>query len=459
MNLKSILIACGLVLLMTLGARANNMLVQNVTTLGNDAVNKTIQVQFDISWDNSWRDDINYDAAWIFMKFKDASGVWQHAQLNQTGFVNGTGTANTVQVTNDKVGSWLYRSGLGSGTFNSTAMQLQWNYGLAGLTNVTGLEVRVFAVEMVYVPEGEFNMATDCYVKSSGYSSQQFSTAPGANFIVINNRLSPNLSFSGPLGGNTIRIKGDVGIDSNADGIIDSPNSVTGYHAFYANKYELTEAQYADYLNTLTNTQVSNIGIAGSSITNSGGQYFSSNPNRACGNSTNYRLLSFADWSGFRPISFYEFNKISYGPLQPVLATAGSGRGFPAWGGGINQASTYPITGAGNEPAPAGNCAAPGNSIFLYRVGLFGATSVPTRQSTGSGYYGSMDLTGNASEPVMAVSAIEFSRLIHGDGILSNNGSTDQVNWSSSIHWVEQWRNFSNDFIQFRGFRFVRSAE
>jgi hypothetical protein len=71
------------------------MLVQNVTTTGNNAVNKTIQVQFDISWDNSWRDAINYDAAWIFMKFKDANGLWQHLQLNQTGFVNGTGTAAT----------------------------------------------------------------------------------------------------------------------------------------------------------------------------------------------------------------------------------------------------------------------------------------------------------------------------------------------------------------------------
>jgi hypothetical protein len=159
MNFKSFLFACSLVLLMGTGAFANNMLVQNVITLENDPVNKTIQVQFDISWDNSWRDAINYDAAWIFMKFKDANGVWQHAQLNQTGFVAGTGTANTVQVTADKVGSWLYRSGLGSGTFTSTGMQLQWNYGLAGLTSVTGLEVRVFAVEMVYVPEGEFNCA------------------------------------------------------------------------------------------------------------------------------------------------------------------------------------------------------------------------------------------------------------------------------------------------------------
>lgn len=121
---------------------ANNILVQNVTTTGNNATNKTIQVQFDLSWDNSWRDTINWDAAWVFMKFKDANGFWQHAKLNQTGFNNGSGTANTVQVTTDKIGSWIHRSDQGSGTFNSTNMQLQWNYGLSGLNDVTGLEVR-----------------------------------------------------------------------------------------------------------------------------------------------------------------------------------------------------------------------------------------------------------------------------------------------------------------------------
>ena len=180
---------------------ANNILVQNVTTTGNNATNKTIQVQFDMSWDNSWRDAINWDAAWVFMKFKDASGVWQHAQLNTTGFANGNGTANTMQVTSDKVGCWVYRSAQGSGTFNSTTMQLQWNYGLSGLTDVTGLEVRVFAVEMVYVPQGDFNCTAilnrgsatnpQSFYFSNGISSSRSNGqfyAPGDKFPVINSR-------------------------------------------------------------------------------------------------------------------------------------------------------------------------------------------------------------------------------------------------------------------------------
>jgi hypothetical protein len=42
MKTRLLMLAC----LISFSANANNMLVQNVTTLGNDAVNKTIQVQF-----------------------------------------------------------------------------------------------------------------------------------------------------------------------------------------------------------------------------------------------------------------------------------------------------------------------------------------------------------------------------------------------------------------------------
>jgi hypothetical protein len=134
--------------------KANNMLVRNVTTTGNNANNKTIQVQFDMSWDNSWCDGINWDAAWVFMIYKDASGNWQHVMLNTTDFANGTGTANTIQVGSDKVGAFVYRSAAGTGTFANTIMQLQWNYGLSGHSSVSGLEVRAFAVEKVYVSQG-----------------------------------------------------------------------------------------------------------------------------------------------------------------------------------------------------------------------------------------------------------------------------------------------------------------
>jgi hypothetical protein len=447
MNFKSFFLACSLVLLLGTGAFANNMLVQNVTTLGNDAVNRTIQVQFDISWDNSWRDAINYDAAWIFMKFKDASGVWQHAQLNQTGFVAGTGTANTVQVTADKVGSWLYRSGLGSGTFTSTGMQLQWNYGLAGLTSVTGLEVRVFAVEMVYVPEGEFNCAGAgsrsfrvLAVGSNGTPSDGVFNAPGSNFPVINNRLSPILTYNdrNPNSDVTMRIKGDSGIDVDNNGTVDNNAYPTGYLAFYCFKYELSEQQYADFLNTLTPTQVSLLYMWGTNINSSSGQYFSSTPNRACGYSTPILILSYADWAGIRPMSFLEFNKASYGPIQPVQYCCG---GFYLASGG-NQWPAAFISGA---------------TSAILDVGL-SATANSNRITSGASYYGIMDFALNAREPVVKLNAFDFTNQ-NGNGVLSVSGENDISTWNSTtkIIFIDQGNpNFNTNV---RGFRYVRSAE
>jgi hypothetical protein len=442
MNLKSLLLACGLVLLMTLGARANNMLVQNVTTLGNDAVNKTIQVQFDISWDNSWRDAINYDAAWIFMKFKDANGLWQHVQLNQTGFVNGTGTANTVQVTSDKVGCWLYRSGLGSGTFNSTGMQLQWNYGLAGLNNVTGLEVRVFAVEMVYVPEGEFNVAKGFYVVPTNCCGQ-FSfngsfNAPGSNFPVINTKLTPTLTYNDGTSA-TVRIKGDAGIDTNNDGVIDNTTYPIGYRAFYCYKYEMTQQQYADFLNTLSSAQILTLGTSGIGVTLNNGQYFSSQPNIPCGSANAIRLFAYADWCGLRPMSILEFNKSCYGPYQPILANSPCG------------GNAYPAGGVVVGSAIIGTCS-PG----INNVGYL-ATSTSTRQSSGASYYGIMDLTGvNRSEPVIKLNNFSFNSE-NGNGVLSSSGVADISTWNISPIYIDQWGDTYGSSLY--GFRYVRSSE
>ena len=400
-------------------AFANNMLVQNVSTTGNNAGAQTIQVQFDISWDNSWRDDINWDAAWIFMKFKDANGLWQHCKLNQTGFTNGSGTANTVQVTADKVGSWLYRSAQGAGTFNTTGIQLQWNYGLSGLTDVTGLEVRVFAVEMVYVPEGEFNCAKRYHIGGGYWGDEYPFNAPGWNFPVVNTRLSPAITTS-----ITFRIKGDVGIDTNNDGIIDNETYPTGYRAFYAYKFELSEQQFADFFNTLTSIQQTELGIAGSEITINNGSYYSSSPNKACGNSSTIQLLSLADWSGLRPMSILEFNKLTYGPFKPIE------NGINA---GIESVSLY--TGS-------------------YRTGALGDVGLVY----GKSFYGIMDVIGNAIEPVVQPNGFTFG-IFNGDGLIAATGLSDIPSWNSiTIDYIDN-HGIRDYYASYNGFRYVRSAE
>ncbi|MBL0144450.1 MAG: hypothetical protein IPP48_00425 [Chitinophagaceae bacterium] len=64
--------------------KANNIQITNVSVV---PANNTIK--FDVSWDNGWRSSVlnNWDAAWVFFKYKTISGNWGHLSLTSTGNV------------------------------------------------------------------------------------------------------------------------------------------------------------------------------------------------------------------------------------------------------------------------------------------------------------------------------------------------------------------------------------
>ena len=69
---------------------ANNIQVSNITLTTKDTANNFRIVQFNLSWENSWRiatAPFNYDAAWVFVKYRitvanGGDGLWKHAFLN-----------------------------------------------------------------------------------------------------------------------------------------------------------------------------------------------------------------------------------------------------------------------------------------------------------------------------------------------------------------------------------------
>ena len=74
--------------LLMFSAKANNITVTNLTIKGQNSTNDNTYIQFDLNWDNSWRTTTgasNWDAAWVFVKFRIGAGGWQHAYLNNTG--------------------------------------------------------------------------------------------------------------------------------------------------------------------------------------------------------------------------------------------------------------------------------------------------------------------------------------------------------------------------------------
>ena len=63
-------------------SKANNIQIANSALTGDAGT--TIQVQFDLSWENSWRlGSGRWDAAWVFVKYRTSlNGPWFHANLN-----------------------------------------------------------------------------------------------------------------------------------------------------------------------------------------------------------------------------------------------------------------------------------------------------------------------------------------------------------------------------------------
>jgi hypothetical protein len=118
-------------------------------------------------------------------------------------------------------------------------------------------------------------------------------------------------------------------------------------------------------------------------------------------------LESYLDWAGLRPLTELEYEKACRGPLQPV-------QGEFAWGTALIQNIPYIVSNI-NGPNAAivsnyftigGNCwyasTAPTNDPNPLRAGIFAVPSytgtTSARIQSGAGYYGAMELTGNAGE-------------------------------------------------------------
>jgi formylglycine-generating enzyme required for sulfatase activity len=446
---------------------ANNIQVTNSTLTGTTGT--TAQIQFDLSWENSWRlGSGRWDAAWVFVKYRTSpTGPWQHANLNNTGHVAAAGSQIALGLltpgtaynatTNPVVGVFVYRNAAGTGNLNLPGTQLQWAFVAQGLDISDIAQVQVFAIEMVYVPQGAF---------AAGSGGTEYSAFTLTTINTANATTAP--SGTGSLGGQAGGFPTGQTPPANASW----PN---GFNAFYCMKYELSQQQYVDFLNTLTRTQQNTrtaTDISGTSITNryvmsnTPTQSFASRNGIRCdaaipaspapvtfycdldGNGTGGEasdgkeiacnwlswgdLTAYLDWSGLRPMTELEFEKACRGTILPVPNE------YP-WGTTGRAASPYSLTNAGttNEGIATNYSTTLGNAIYAStnappsgprRVGIFAANGANSgRVTAGASYYGIMELGGNLWErPVTIGTAFTGS---HGNGALAANGDPDGATW------------------------------
>lgn len=427
-------------LFVCVSASANNIRISNVALSNQNPAEKTTTVNFNISWDNSWRLSVgqqNWDAAWVFVKYQPSgSQQWYHAKLKPSGHTAPTGS--TIDAPADGMGAFIYRASPGSGTFSLTDVGLKWDYAASGLTDGALVTVKVFAIEMVYVPQGafyagDFNTSRGSFKKGSGTNDTRPWDINSEAAISVTNTASNGYYYTQ---GNTSSTTGTWGVTTGSTFTI--PVSFPkGFDAFYCMKYEISEEQWVDFFNTLTTPQKITRSIkATGAVANrntiswavGGGDATTQAPNRACGFLSWMDAAAYADWAGLRPMTELEFEKAARGNMDAV-------GGEYAWGNGDYIAN---VTAVENDGTPAegsnteGANANYGNTGLLgpVRVGMF-ATATSDREKAGASYWGIMDLSGNVWERVVSVgftAAHPFDGR-HGDGELSGDGNATVANW------------------------------
>ncbi|MBI2270526.1 MAG: hypothetical protein HYU69_09250 [Bacteroidetes bacterium] len=483
-------------LFLSSGVFANNLTVTNAKLVGSNQAEQYTMVQFDISWENSWRTSAapnNRDAVWVFIKFRISGGSWQHAWLNSSGHTAPTGCTIDIglltpdspfnSTTNPGLGAFIYRSADGTGTFSLTGVQLRWNYGANGCANADVADVQVYAMEMVYIPQASF------YVGSGGTESGSFTDGSWSAGNTIPYQItSEDAMVMDSVPGSLFAKSAISTIYPGTTRPVTLPASFPkGYKAFYCMKHAITQQGYANFLNTLTRTQQASrvatvlydtttwlqrcyvmrnsstinfrqgircdtafapyipltfvCDYAGGgtlqyvpppiNATVLRGNWVGGEANDGLGNECNWLswldVLAYLDWSGLRPMTELEYEKVCRGDQAPVANEY-------VWGSTTGATAPTGLTNSGEITETASNAGA--NQSYnaavwgTMRVGAFAGAGT-TREQAGATYYGVLDLGGSTWHMIVPV-AKPLARAFtgdHGNGLLNSSGHNDVASW------------------------------
>ncbi|WP_251621556.1 glycine-rich protein [Odoribacter lunatus] len=391
----------------------------------------TAVIEVYLRWDNSWRDDFNWDAAWVFFKYKKRglANPWQHAYLSSSGHVlsasagnEGGGYSFMVGANGGKVnGLYVMRNSISEGNV-SMRLQAKWPLAGTGLTKsdfgeaLNEIYVAVHAIEMVYIPYG-------AYYLGDAYSNKSFAVG-GTEAVVIDTEAAMTLSAKDGMANVSL-----------------SASYPKGYVGFYIMKYETSQEQYVEFLNSLTLEQQQarvmnndfahmkrgdyvfgdphtpscrngivfieqrqpNTPVVFGNNLNPNNDLFSTDDGQtlACNYMSVEDMIAYCSWSGLRPMSELEYEKACrrFYPQVPD-------KGEYAWNtnNGINRLSSLSdLNFRGDEREQANNISKNVNSGTSnsingpVRCGMFG-TSATNQSQSGATYWAVMEMSGNLKE-------------------------------------------------------------
>ncbi len=301
---------------------ASDITVSAVRVINRGDVPKSpLSVIFDLKWSNAWHNSKNHDAAWIIMKY---GGYWNnHVRIRTSGhrILQDRSGANPALEVVDGLGLFVkptlpYRGDVDIKLqilLDTTGQQV----GRARLTDLS-----VHAIEMVYIPEGAFTLGspdTAAITRASFYRSDDAGGRSGLYRVTSEGQIEV-----GPREGNLYYwSERDL---YNGDRLGPVPAGFPkGFAAFYTMKYELTQGQYADFLNTLSKQWTFDRSPIGGrdyhadrgGIYYEGGKYVAQSRARPMNFISFTDGLAYTDWACLRPLTELEYTKAARGPEIP----------------------------------------------------------------------------------------------------------------------------------------------
>lgn len=458
MKLKlALLIAC--IGFCCIQASANNVQITDKVTVAGRLGTDTLMLSFPLKWDNSWRIGENWDAVYIFLKYKRAevNEPWRHLCIKDNGNRVDAGYSWSIARTdNYGVGMFVFRSSNGAGKA-STMVRLKVDISQGDLQPYYKatyddfkngrIDISVAAIEMVFIPRGP-------YYLGDNFSANSFISQAKDPYLVTSEAVQTVQTKAGTTE--------SLGMPAELKALYPK-----GYEGFYSMKYELSQEQYVYFLNKLPySLQKQRVGnnldklsdgdyvfgdktrpdkrngiilerkseggspaLFGHNLNQDDGVYNGAGDGKtiACNFLTPEDANAYADWVGLRLMSEMEYEKACRMRNPQIMP---SGYQY-AWNG---QTLVWPASGlvTGTEGTVREMTAGDANANTLnkyngpLRCGSFAREGTTFMSVTGATYWGCLDMTGNVSE--MCYNVFEGKGLIgvSGDGSLSS----EVVSWT-----------------------------
>jgi formylglycine-generating enzyme required for sulfatase activity len=370
-----------------------------------------------LSWDNSWYNEKNYDAAWIFFKFENGDNGNRHVPIAAEGheIIHAPIVPGSIQPAEDLTGFFIHPSVVHRGpvqwtlkiTLESSVME-QFRHG--------STTFEAYAIEMVYIPQGGFTLGdpdTTALRFKAFYRSDSEGGFAGLYSIDREDQVIEVGAARGSLYYRSDRWM--YGGDQQGPIPAQFPK---GVEPFYMMKYELTQGQYAAFLSSLSASQSQlRVNFGGKdyyqnrgSITAFDGHYRALSPQRPCNFISWDDAMAYADWAGLRPYTEFEYTKACRGPETPL-------------------AGEYPW----NTASKASLMRRVLESDELGLVGSWNESQLAenNREYFGASYYWVMDLAGSVWERVVTPTREAGRKFTgsHGDGQVDGYGFATNDDW------------------------------